>query len=57
MTDDQGTGKPCPTCEWPTVAIRSHNERLCVVCKHEIVWHLSEGQKPLLNNNRGDRKQ
>lgn len=56
MADEKGTGKPCHNCEWPTVAIRSHNERLCVVCKREIVWELAPGQKPLLNNNRGDRK-
>ena len=51
MTD--GTGKPCPKCGGPMVNLSSINRR----DKHSEPWHLSEGQKPLLNNNRGDRKQ
>ena len=55
MTD--GTGKPCPKCGTPMVNLSSINLRECVGCQHKEPWHLSEGQKPLINNNRGDRKQ
>jgi hypothetical protein len=56
MNDEQGTGKPCMNCEWPTVALSSHNRRECVVCKRPEPWKLAEGQKPLINTSRGDKK-
>lgn len=54
MTD--GTGKPCPLCGTPMINLRSINLRICCGCKHNEAWHLSEGQKPLINTSRGDRK-
>lgn len=36
--------------------LRSKNFKLCVVCKKEIPWPLDEGQKPLLQPSRADRR-
>ena len=54
MTD--GTGKPCPKCGTPMVNLASINERQCIGCGHSEPWKLSEGQKPLINTSRGDKK-
>jgi len=51
-----GTGKPCPVCGWPMVNLSSISLRLCVGCKHSEAWKLSDGQKPLINTSRGDKK-
>lgn len=53
MTD--GTGKPCPKCCWPMINLSSVSLRVCTGCKHNEQWHLSDGQKPLINSSRGDR--
>jgi ssDNA-binding Zn-finger/Zn-ribbon topoisomerase 1 len=54
MTD--GTGKPCPDCGAPMVNLASLNLRQCIGCGHSEHWNLKDGQKPLVNTNRGDKK-
>lgn len=34
------------------VLLRSTNEKLCSNCGNSITWHLDEGQKSLITNNR-----
>jgi DNA-directed RNA polymerase subunit RPC12/RpoP len=57
MSHDNGLGKRCPDCGSPMVDLRSMNTRLCSGCKTEFDWHLAPGQKPLISNNRIDRKE
>ena len=52
-----GTGKPCPVCGTPMVNLSSINLRICTGCKRNEEWHLTAGQKPLINTSRGDKKQ
>lgn len=54
MTDEP-RGKPCPRCGSPLVDLRTMNRRQCCGCKRYFVWHLDEGQKPLIGSNRQDR--
>ncbi len=56
MIDDKGTGKPCPNCKAPMVGYSSIDLRECVGCDHSEPWKLAEGQKPLINSSRGDKK-
>lgn len=49
--------KACPKCAGPLVDLRSLNVRLCADCKSEYPWHLAPGQRPLIGNNRQDRKE
>jgi len=56
MTDDKGTGKPCPHCGVPMINLMSINQRVCIGCHHEELWRLASGQKPLINTSRGDKK-
>lgn len=49
--------KTCPKCAGPLVDLRSMNSRICADCKTEHPWHLAPGQKPLISNNRIDRKE
>ena len=56
MIDDKGTGKPCPECGTPMVGYSSIDLRECVGCDHSEPWELAEGQKPLINSSRGDKK-
>lgn len=39
------------------VDLRSMNIRMCPGCKAEHPWYLAPGQKPLISNNRIDRKE
>lgn len=48
--------KPCPACTGPLVPLRSLSVRICNDCKTEYRWTLEDGQKPLIANNRHDRK-
>ena len=54
MTD--GTGKPCPKCGTPMVNLSSISRRQCVGCGYVEPWKLAEGQRPLINTSRGDKK-
>jgi hypothetical protein len=38
------------------VSLSSYREKLCVGCYASYPWELDEGQKPLINSSRGDRK-
>lgn len=49
--------KPCPRCAAPLVDLRSQFKRICSGCKVEFEWRLDDGQKPLINSSRGDKKQ
>ena len=49
-------GKPCPDCGSPLVSLSSLSRRICSGCKREQEWTLDDGQKPLLNSARGDRR-
>lgn len=49
-------GKPCHDCGAPLVSLSSLSRRICSGCKREQAWELEEGQKPLINTSRGDRK-
>lgn len=59
MSHDTGWGRPCPDCKAPMVDLRSLNARLCSngSCQAMTDWKLSPGQRPLLGNNRIDRKE
>lgn len=47
----------CPECKNGALcAIRSQNVKKCSSCGYEQSWHLDPGQKPLITNNRHDRK-
>lgn len=57
MSYDDGLGKRCPTCGEPMSNLPSLNQRQCATgCKQSQEWSLEEGQKPLVTNNRHDRK-
>lgn len=47
----------CPKCGNPDV-VRMSSLRIihCPDCHTESPWPLKDGQKPLINTNRGDRK-
>lgn len=44
----------CPNCQGAMVELRSLNQHQCAngKCGHSQEWSLSEGQQPLLGNNR-----
>lgn len=51
------TGKPCPDCGAPMVALRSLERRICTGCRKEWPWLLKPGQPPLVSTNRDRRKE
>lgn len=47
----------CPKCKKGILcALRSQNIKKCSSCDYEQPWRLNPGQKPLIRNNRHDRK-
>lgn len=57
MSYENGLGKSCPSCGEPMSNMPSLNMRQCATgCKMAVDWLLDEGQKPLIANNRHDRK-
>ncbi len=58
MSQDNGTGRPCPDCSEPMSDLRSQNTRVCTNGKCGLVadWNLKPGQPPLITNNRADRR-
>jgi hypothetical protein len=59
MSHENGLGKRCPDCGAPMTDLRSLNSRMCSngACQLMTDWNLSPGQRPLLGNNRIDRKE
>lgn len=58
MSHDNGLGKRCPDCGEPMSNMPSLNRRQCATgCKANFEWRLEDGQKPLVTNNRHDRKE
>lgn len=57
MSHTEGLGPCCPDCAGPLVSYSSRNQRQCADCKEIFPWHLAPGQKPLVTNNRHDRKE
>jgi hypothetical protein len=55
MTEDPGTGKPCPLCAAPMVGIGTYYERHCVDCHTTHSWPRDEDQAPLVTTNRDTR--
>lgn len=55
--NEEPSGKPCPNCGEPMSKLRSHSAMQCATgCKQSVPWDLDEGQKPLIGNNRQDRR-
>lgn len=54
---DDARGPKCPCCRGPLISYSSMNIRECVDCGHMYSWDLDPGQKPLVTNNRHDRKE
>lgn len=53
---DDSTAKRCKLCSGPLISLSGQRARICNDCKTEFDWPLDDGQKPLINSSRGDRK-
>lgn len=54
---DDARGPRCPICRGPLISYSSMSLRECADCREKFAWELKPGQKPLIANNRQDRKE
>jgi len=47
----------CPHCGAPLVSLSSQNLKLCPDCKGQYPWPLKPEQRPIVNSQRGDKRQ
>lgn len=57
MNHTEGLGPRCPDCAGPLISYSSLRYRECADCREKFAWELKPGQKPLIANNRQDRKE